>query len=476
MDDQYTSIRVIPPQDQDFSPADEGNFSSNWASSSTENTGSLSLQIPQGTQSYQNQGIHGSPYLSSPLSPSLSIYQHQGHSSPYPSSPQSPPSPAPACSPGLLSAFDNFSIDEPWEPSMDFTNWNPEQDILPSSFSTKDEVALQGLDLTITVAPQILDNLHLNAPTASDEELRKIFEDNININFGDINNTTAIETSSFPDFATSQVSPIPSPDVFPPETNASPATAGANLQRRHSHSSVNAPRRPAACNAIDASLLSPEGHVDTRQQRRHSHSHSVVCASFMTANTSSTESSALLSPPLMLQVDASRQRRHSHSDPRREGVDNDSDQGLRRVRSTTSTHSSTSRNRSPYSPYPRPLEIQPSSAYPVSEAGSDYSSVPVDAFSPGHSTPQSPYPTPSPLTPSIPSSQDEEMFRRYDNASGIGYPILQRETIASDAVLEASKKRRKKPASYQCDRCGQMLTSRDNLNSMCTCLPRSHSS
>ncbi|KAG6917508.1 hypothetical protein DXG01_002255 [Tephrocybe rancida] len=460
-----TAIHVIPPDTPPEFCGDlpqyelgQSEFSQTWPTSvhideSYMKDRNLSLSIPH---PYQNQQVQGSPYLSSPISPSSST-----HSLSSPS--------------GLSAVFGEFSIGEGWpgdEPVIGLDgsfSWNPEQDVLAqsSSISSKDRIAsTDGLQLTIPVGTlDSFDNFHPNSSSATEEEdFSKIFNDTIN--FDDASNNAGHDLSDlspsqsdFSSYASSQhgessfnisasrSSGMQAYSLLEDASLLSPPPHNVpGLQRRHSsHIGSRRPTNPGT-NASSSPLLSPDGH-ESKHHRRHSHSLGNASNSFMDPSLASSSSS----PNLAMHGNNDNtflktgdlQRRYSHPNAR-QGYDGDTDQPLRRHRSSTSI-----RTRSPYA---RPHEIEPVEAHPspISEARFSPRS---DTRTPEHSAPPSPLP-----------QSESDMFRRYDNASGIGYPILQRETIASDAVLQASAKRRKKAATYECGTCGQKLTSRDNLN------------
>ncbi|KAG6833359.1 hypothetical protein H0H87_007976 [Tephrocybe sp. NHM501043] len=399
-------------------------------------TDQLSLQIPN---TYQFHPAQGSPYLTSPISPSSSAHSL---------------SPS-----GLASALNDFSLGDQWpgEESLidESYSWAADQDVLgdPSSISSRDRLpSSDSLQLTIPVG------VHDYATPATSEE-----ETNEMLNF------FTFEEASLPlDYEDSPLQPdfdshasaqnsdstlnFPANHTLSPHaldgTNLlSPASLdGSILQRRHSHSQISRPHtHHRTASGPASSMLSPDIHVKNHQ-RRHSHSQAVSNNEF----GNPTPTSSLLSPTLTVPnaTVGQLQRRHSHSAPSRR-YGGEVEQPLRRSRSITSARNS--------SPYARPREVESGDACPSPQSESHLSPH-SDTRTPEHSAPPSPRPRNS-------GAEDEDMFRRYDHASGVGYPILQRETIASDAVLQASAKRRKKAANYECTTCGQMLTSRDNLNS-----------
>lgn len=179
----------------------------------------------------------------------------------------------------------------------------------------------------------------------------------------------------------------------------------------------------------------------------HRRSYSNGCGAAGLASAGAPSPTSLLPPDSLPEGQSLLHRRHSHSNGAHPRTLENYDQPLRRTRSTT-----TVRNRSPYA---RNQDL-PKDDFPASDSRgvSPASLQPVDPIWQSSRTPEPPSPSPP----------GEDIFRTYDDRSGIGYPILHRETIASDAVLLASAKRRKKVANYKCTTCGQLLTSRDNLN------------
>ncbi|KAG6841488.1 hypothetical protein C0991_010676 [Blastosporella zonata] len=451
-----TEIYVIPPNtpptyDQDLPQFD---YSQTWSTPSFDalhRKDNLSLHIPQ---PYQVQQVHGSPYLSSPASPSSSTR---------------------SMSPGgLAAALGDFSLSEPWSGEEARINdsypWATEQDVHldSTSISSRDRVApSEGLHLTIPVGVHDFDTFHLTSSSAiSEEESNELLNSYINFDdsFHILDYDTASSQSSFEsypspphgdsplNFSVANHSPIPQAATMLEGTDllSPPPSNSSALQRRHSQSCNSGHRATRSVSGTSSFMPSLERGGVSKHQRRHSHSHGIVNNSIMEPDMSH---SPLLSPTLAVpnNIDGSShlQRRHSHS-PSGQMNGGSVDQPLRRSRSSTSL-----RNRSPYA---RPLEIEPADVHPNPNSEGHLS--PRN----GNTTPEhSASPSPRPRN-ALPESDD--MFRRYDNASGIGYPILQRDTIASDAVLQASAKRRKKAANYECPTCGQMLTSRDNLNSI----------
>ncbi|KAF5382224.1 hypothetical protein D9615_004266 [Tricholomella constricta] len=222
----------------------------------------------------------------------------------------------------------------------------------------------------------------------------------------------------------------------------------ANRQRRYSHSDVNARNGPAKYStSICTFLLSPNSQTtdgtNSLFERRHTLSNGNASSSPEKYDPSAS-SSISRSSDTFSDGNNVLQRRHSHSQGSQPRLLADDTQPPRRWRSTTAV-----RCRSPYA---RTRELTPTINHltPDSSPGPT-SLIPVERCE-SNRTPESPSPS---------SSQD--IFRSYDGRSGVGYPMLQRDTIASDAVLEAAARRRKKPATYKCGTCNQLLTSKDNL-------------
>ncbi|KAF8072050.1 hypothetical protein FPV67DRAFT_1483674 [Lyophyllum atratum] len=230
--------------------------------------------------------------------------------------------------------------------------------------------------------------------------------------------------------------------------------SGSPVQHRRSYShgspySINVNTNTSA--ALSPSLLSPPDMLDRNgniSQHRHGHSHRSGSVGGMARDTSALSPTSLLSPDHALQGHSLLQRRHSHSNGSDSRALGNQGPHLRRSRSTT-----TVRSRSPYERHPEPV---PMTDIPASDPQASSSSSPQFVDHAWGSNLSSEPPSPSP--------SQEDNFRTYAGGSGIGYPILHRDTIASDAVLQASAKRRKKIANYKCGTCDQMLTSRDNLN------------
>ncbi|KAG6868666.1 hypothetical protein C0993_012169 [Termitomyces sp. T159_Od127] len=437
----YAPIVVIPgtperpPQLPQFELNDDPSQVQDWSTSSnvTYNKDTLRLQI----LSYQPQS---SPYLNSPVSPT-----------PYLSSPMSSTSSALSMSPGLTTAFGDFTLAD--ELVEDPYPWNLEPNIShgQSSLSSGGSTSSEGLHLTIPAPNEQLINMY----STPEEDLDEMFNYTISVNFDESSNTvdhdpspsqtdlgpylspqSSKSTSTFlvPHSPTHSVpSTLTGTDLFTTTSNDDEVTL-----QGHYPSSSEIPRSP---------LLPSDVHEDDRQLCHHNRSHS---NSSVSSSVGGPFSSSLLAPNVMTESNGQPlQRRHSHSSGSQKAIET---QG--QPRRAKSVH-----NRDPY---PRPQVTGPADAYPTPTSVVDHRKF-CDTRTPELSAPPSPLP-PSSHSRNVQQST-EDMFRRYDNASAIGYPILQRDTIASDAVLQASAKRRKKIAMYQCPTCGQMLTSRDNLNS-----------
>ncbi|KAG6887887.1 hypothetical protein C0995_011786 [Termitomyces sp. Mi166 len=316
-------IVVIPdtppetrPQLPQFDPNDD--LSQGWPSSDTYHKDNLRLQISP----YQNQQAQPSPYLNSPVSPS-----------PFLSSPISSPSSTLSLSLDLATVFGNVTLGD--EPSQEEPfPWNLEQNILqdPSPLSTSGNMSSDGLNLSISMANDQVDNLCLSSAT-SEEEFNDLLT--INLNFGDSPNTADHDPSpsqiDFDSYLSTQHSE--GADSFfvtnssvPPIASAFGADllstnsiniSGGVLQRRHSHSDTRVPKSHPVCGATGSSLMPLDRHDDSRQLRRHSHSHnnSESRISLVTSGISTSSSSSLLSPD-MVSAESNTyplQRQHSHS-------------------------------------------------------------------------------------------------------------------------------------------------------------------
>ncbi|GLB34413.1 hypothetical protein LshimejAT787_0112970 [Lyophyllum shimeji] len=199
---------------------------------------------------------------------------------------------------------------------------------------------------------------------------------------------------------------------------------------------------------LSASLLSPTDNMPDRTTgtlpHRRSHWHSGAA----TSSASAPSTTLLLSPDYISEGQRTLQRRHSHSNgSTQQRMLEHHEQPVRRSRSTTA-----GRSRSPYA---RNRELPKDDLEASgSQSAASGASKPVV------------HPPPSTRTPELPSASPPQgdMFGAYDPRSGIAYPIRHWDTIASEAVLIASEKRRKKAANYQCTTCNQFLTSKDNLN------------
>ncbi|KAH0585038.1 hypothetical protein H2248_008306 [Termitomyces sp. 'cryptogamus'] len=408
-----------------------------WPTSNHTYRDNLRLRISP----YQNR-TKSSPYLNSPVSPA-----------PHLSSPISPPSSLSLSPGGLAAVLGDFSLVDDQSPQDSYA-WNTEQNVLQdtSSLSGGGNIFSDGLDLTISMAHDQANNVYPSSAT-SDEHLSELF-----LNFEESSNIADHDISSQADFG-SYMSPH-SEGVglfFVPQSPAPPVLTGpdllpttsyvnqSTLQRRRTHSYTSKSQ------STGSSLMPPDDHDNSKQLRRHSHSHSNSCINLMTSGIGALSSSSLLSPDSITSAESNSQlqRRHSHSSGNQRSMKT-AEQSRRRAKSV--------HNRSPYA---RPRDIGAADAYPTPKSEDHF--IYSNTRTPEQSAP------PSPLPSSSPHSQDAQqttgdMFRRYDSHSGTTYPMLQRETIASDAVLQASAKRRKKAPMYRCSTCGQMLTSKDNLN------------
>ncbi|GLB40534.1 hypothetical protein LshimejAT787_0804050 [Lyophyllum shimeji] len=229
--------------------------------------------------------------------------------------------------------------------------------------------------------------------------------------------------------------------------SAGDSTMVQQHRRSQSHSTVYS-RHVNSGDSPSASLLSPTDNVPDRTTgtllHRRSHSHSGAA----TSSASALSPTSLLSPDYISEGQSTLQRRHSHSNgSTQQRMLEHHEQPVRRSRSTTA-----GRSRSPYA---RNRELPKDDLEASgSQSAASGPSQPAVHLSPSTRTPELPSPSPS----------QGDMFRAYDARSGITYPIRHRDTIASEAVLIASEKRRKKAANHQCPTCNQFLTSKDNLN------------
>lgn len=348
---------------------------------------------------------------------------------------------------GLATAFGDFTIVDELSPEDPFA-WSLESNVSPglSSHSSGGNTSSEGLSLIISGANDLLNNVYPQS-AASDDDLNDIFNQTISLNFEGLSSNVDQDPSPSQTDLGSYLSPQHSESTSPffvphsPVLSVPSALTSADLLPTTSNVDEDTLHRRyhQPCGVPGSSLMPPDGHEDNRQLCRHNRSHSSSCS--------------LLTPDVILAENHSHllQRRHTHSSGGQRSLE--THEMPRRAKSV--------HNRSPYA---RPQALGDVYSTPISDNHRHLG----DTRTPEQSAPPSPLP-PSPANSRNSQQNTEDMFRRYDNASGIGYPILQRETIASEAVLQASAKRRKKPAHYQCRTCGQMLTSRDNLNSTLLC-------
>ncbi|KAG6820084.1 hypothetical protein H0H93_005513 [Arthromyces matolae] len=448
MEDVYATIRVIPvtpPSEphQNLPRIElDHDVAHTWSAPTMDPftapniKDSLQLQIPQPLQ--------GSPYLSSPASPTSSTH---------------------TLSPGGLANFfsDITFADHDSEPLIDDTyHYNADQEVLQdqASLSTRERDAF-----SFSISPDFINSVYTPSQPI-EEDLFGLVNFDASLNGSesspsqqDFGAYAAPQPLAAPlnFFALSSPAPCSPSQLAGVDTLLTPPLSGGGLARRHSFVGHSRPNLIIPGGGESPSLLSPQGFTNTRQPRRYSHSHSnsESSISYMVPSDNTLSNSSSLSPDVILgENSTSLHRRHTSAGSGSQRIMG-SDDSLRRSRSTSSVRS---RSRSPYA---RP-DVAPIDAYPTPNSDVHFSPS-GSTRTPEYSAPPSPLP-PSPR--SFTSSGSDDPFRRYDDANGISYPMVQRDNIASDAVLEASARRRKKAATYKCDRCGQMLTSKDNLKSM----------
>jgi len=415
----------------------------------------------------------------------------QRSTSPLLGSPITPSSSTHSLSP-MSRMFDDFSLDENPSGTSDELLMGPlypeEHDMLnrSSTYVPGGAESSEGLHLRIpTGGRSTLDEQFPSYPSAIDNfdgiSLERSFQDFFELAGTIIDRSYPLDENHF-NHNECEISP--SQSSFSVGSPSSSFHGSGPLSFPASPMSPTSPLFKSGINASSAALLSPEdlpsdGDSSVMQHRR-SYSDGSIFSSHLNPGNSAPFSSSPLSPtdnmadrtsttshyhsdttgfasstavepsqrsflsPDHVPGQSLLQRRHSHSNGTHPRMPENHDQPLRRTRSTM-----TVRNRSPYA---RNRELS-TNDFPAND-GARGSPQPVDPLLQGNHTAES----------SSQCSSQEDIFRTYDDRSGIGYPILHRDTIASDAVLLASSKRRKKVANYKCTTCGQLLTSKDNLN------------
>ncbi|RDB25685.1 hypothetical protein Hypma_006889 [Hypsizygus marmoreus] len=325
--------------------------------------------------------------------------------------------------------LDTFSFDDPASPIISSEcDWNDEQDVLITS-----DASIYQKDL---VHDDFLPNNHgpgddfleaLFPPDASPfDDFLQHFEESIHLSSPQIPHTSAhtenLLNSSFIQIRPNQLRYSVDVDYSAPRETLYPSTQRI-VSSISTTSSSQHTRSLSASSA--ASVLS-------------SSSQSPVSPYSRLSPTSPTDS--LLSPTEAVPRSDGLQRRHSHSNGSSPSPDHHAH--LRRTRSSTAV-----RNRSPYA---RPQELPQTHdslmvPSPVHLVSIDHVTISSASSSSSLSREAS----------MAPDDQIEESTPPYD---------MFRDTIASEAVLLASARRRKKPANFSCHICSQLLTSKDNLN------------